>query len=399
MHSDTDIIVAGGGIAGMTAAAAFGQAGFSVLCVDPMPPVTGRDAPGADLRSTAFLQPARAFLDSAGLWPRLALHAMPLQVMRIVDAGGEHPQPRVTKDFDAADISDQPFGWNLPNWLLRRELAAHLAQMPGVDYRTGVAARTLFTREGQARVGLDDGSRITARLVVAADGRHSAMRQAARIGVRTQRFGQKALAFAVTHPIPHDNVSTEIHRTGGPFTLVPLPDHEGRPCSAVVWMEDSAKADALVALPEPEFNEAMTTRACHLFGPLSLASQRTLWPIIAQEADALVAQRLALVAEAAHVVPPIGAQGLNMSLKDIATLRDLATARPQGLGDAQMLDAYARARRLDIRTRVAGVAALNRISMMSAPPLRDLRARGLDALYGLRPVRTTLMRLGLGARG
>ena len=399
MHSDTDIIVAGGGIAGMTAAAAFGQAGFSVLCVDPMPPVTGRDAPGADLRSTAFLQPAQAFLDSAGLWPRLAPHAMPLQVMRIVDAGGEHPQPRVTKDFDAADISDQPFGWNLPNWLLRRELAAHLAQMPGVDCRTGVAARTLFTREGQARVGLDDGSRITARLVVAADGRHSAMRQAARIGVRTQRFGQKALAFAVTHPIPHDNVSTEIHRTGGPFTLVPLPDHEGRPCSAVVWMEDSAKADALVVLPEPEFNEAMTTRACHLFGPLSLASQRTLWPIIAQEADALVAQRLALVAEAAHVVPPIGAQGLNMSLKDIATLRDLATARPQGLGDAQMLDAYARARRLDIRTRVAGVAALNRISMMSAPPLRDLRARGLDALYGLRPVRTTLMRLGLGARG
>ncbi|SMX50260.1 UbiH/UbiF family hydroxylase [Maliponia aquimaris] len=396
---DYDIVVSGGGIAGLSATAAFAAAGFSTLCVDPAPPVTEREADGADLRTTAFLQPAQAFLDEIGLWPRLAGHATPLQIMRIVDAGGPVPEPRVTRDFDAADISDKPFGWNLPNWLLRREMAARLTDLAKADFRPGIAATGLFTRDGEARVSLSDTTRVRCRLVVAADGRGSPMRAAAGIGVKTTRFGQKALAFAVTHPIPHGNVSTEIHRTGGPFTLVPLPDYEGRPCTAVVWMEDGTKAERLFALDPATFEAEMSERSCHLFGPLTLASRRTIWPIIAQEAERLSGQRLALVAEAAHVVPPIGAQGLNMSLKDIACLRDLALARPEGLGDVQMLDAYHKARIADIRTRVAGITALNRISQISSEPLRDIRAKGLDALYSLKPVRTTLMRLGLGASG
>jgi 2-octaprenyl-6-methoxyphenol hydroxylase len=123
---DIDVFVSGGGVAGLSAAIAFGQAGFRTVCADPAPPITERDTEGADLRTTAFLQPAQAFLDRIGLWDRLAPHAMPLQVMRIVDAGGEVPEPRVAHDFNAADISDKPFGWNLPNWLLRREMVAHL---------------------------------------------------------------------------------------------------------------------------------------------------------------------------------------------------------------------------------------------------------------------------------
>ncbi|MCC1494564.1 UbiH/UbiF family hydroxylase [Cognatishimia sp. F0-27] len=397
--TDFDIIVSGGGIAGLSAAAAFGHAGFTVLCVDPAPPVTTRDAEGADMRSTAFLQPAQAFLEEIGLWRRLADHATPLQTMRIVDAGGPDPEPRVSHDFDASDISEKPFGWNLPNWLLRREMAAHLDATDTITFRPGTATTGLFTRDGEARVTLSDGTRPRTRLLVAADGRGSPMRKAAGIGLRTTRFGQKALAFAVTHPVPHENVSTEIHRTGGPFTLVPLPDQDGRPSSAIVWMEEGPKAEALHALDIPAFEEAMSLRSCHILGPLTLASRRTIWPIIAQEATRLTAQRVALVAEAAHVVPPIGAQGLNMSLKDIAALRTLAMARPEGLGDAAMLDAYHRARITDIRTRVAGIAALNRISMVSAPSLRDMRATGLDALYRATPVRKAVMQLGLGARG
>ena len=394
-----DIVLSGGGIAGLTAAAAFGHAGFTVLCVDPAPPVTERDAAGSDLRSTAFLQPAQQLLDGCGLWARLADHAMPLQVMRIVDAGGAVPEPRVVKDFDASDISDLPFGWNLPNWLLRREMAAHLATLPTVDYRPGTATTTLFTREAEARVGLSDGTQARARLVVAADGRNSPMRQAAGIGVTTTRFGQKALAFAVTHPIPHGNVSTEIHRTGGPFTLVPLPDYQGLPSSAVVWMEEGPKAERLLALDETAFEAEMSERSCHLFGPLKLASRRTIWPIISQHAARLSSERLALIAEAAHVVPPIGAQGLNMSLNDLRALLDLAIKAPDRLGDRAMLEAYHKARIMDVRARVAGITLLNRTSMLSAPPLRDLRAKGLDALYSVAPVRKTLMQLGLGATG
>ena len=393
-----DIVISGGGIAGLTAAAAFGKAGFSVLCVDPAPPITTRDADGADLRSTAFLQPARDFLNDIGLWPVLAPFATPLQTMRIVDAGGEVAEPRVTKDFDAADISEEPFGWNLPNWLLRREISAVLNDLPNVEFRPGVKAETLFTRTAQARVGLSDGTKVFAKLVIAADGRNSPMRDAAGIGVQTTRFGQKALAFAVTHSLPHRFVSTEIHRTGGPFTLVPLPDFDGKPSSAIVWMEESAKADALMALNETAFEDAMNKRSCELYGPLNLASKRTIWPIIAQKADSLIAERLAVVAEAAHVVPPIGAQGLNMSLKDIATLLDLATKHPEQLGDQHMLDAYQKARYSDVKLRVAGITALNRTSMASDQTLRDLRAKGIDLLHGIGPVRHGLMKLGLGAK-
>jgi len=393
-----DIVISGGGIAGLTAAAAFGTQGFTVLCVDPAPPVTSRDSDGSDLRTTAFLQPAQAFLDRAGLWSRLADYAMPLQTMRIVDAGGDIPEPRVIKDFDSSDISSLPFGWNLPNWLLRREMAAQLKQIPNVEFRPGTATTSLFTRTAEARVGLSDGSTARCKLVIAADGRGSPMRQAAGIGVQTTRFGQKALAFAVTHPIPHSNVSTEIHRTGGPFTLVPLPDHNGMPSSAVVWMENGPKAQKLFALEDADLETAMTERSCGLFGPLKLASRRTIWPIIAQHAETLYSERLALVAEAAHVVPPIGAQGLNMSLNDMMALLDLAENHRDTLGDQPMLQAYHRARIADIRARVAGITLLNRTSMMSARPLRDLRAKGLDALYSLKPVRTTLMQMGLGAK-
>src|SRR6056297_3795220 len=129
---NVDIVVSGGGVAGLTAASVFGAAGFSVVCVDPTPPVTVRDAQGSDLRTTAFLQPAQALLDQAGLWERLAPHAADLQVMRIVDAGGDVSEPRIVKEFDASDISEKPFGWNLPNWLLRREILAYLEELENV---------------------------------------------------------------------------------------------------------------------------------------------------------------------------------------------------------------------------------------------------------------------------
>jgi len=395
---ETDMLISGGGVAGLVAAAAFGSAGFRVICVDPSPPVTDEAAAGADLRTTAFLQPARDLLETTGIWPRLASHATALQVMRIVEAAGDPPEAHTVRDFDSGDLSPHPFGWNLPNWLLRREMLARLDELGCVDFRPGIGSAGLFTREGEALVTLSDGSRVRTRLAVAADGRESPLRRAAGIGVRTLRYGQKALAFAVTHPIPHGNVSTEIHLSGGPFTLVPLPDRAGVPQSAVVWMERGPCIRQLEALDRADFERAMSERSCHLFGPLAMASRLSVWPIVSQHAEALTGERLALVAEAAHVVPPIGAQGLNMSLRDIATLRDLACARPEGLGDARMLGEYARQRMRDIRLRVAGIDALNRASMAGGPVLSRLREEGLKLLHDVVPVRRALMRTGLGAR-
>ncbi len=399
MTETVDIFISGGGIAGLTAAAAFGQAGFSVCLADPAPPITDAEIAGADLRTTAFLQPAQAFLDRAGLWDGLAPHAAPLQIMRIVDAGGETTEPRVSHDFDAADISEKPFGWNLPNWLIRRQVMAHLATLPNVDLRAGVGTAGLLTRTHEARVRLSDGAGLRAKLVIGADGRGSPVRDAAGIGVRTFRYGQKALVFAVTHPIPHDNVSTEIHRSGGPFTLVPLPDQAGRPASAVVWMERGPEAARLMDLAEDAFEAEMSERSGHLFGPLKLASRRVAWPIISQLAERMEAERIALVAEAAHVVPPIGAQGLNMSLADLRVLLDLAEANRADPGMRDVLTRYQRARHAEVTARVMGVDALNRASMAEAQSLRDLRMQALTALYAVAPVRRVLMRAGLGATG
>ena len=394
-RTPTDILISGGGVAGLTAAAAFGTAGFHVTIVDPAPPITTRDADGSDLRTTAFLQPAQAFLETAGLWDRLAPHATPLQVMRIVDAAAD---PVVTRDFNAADISDKPFGWNLPNWLLRREMVARLAELPNVDFRPGTGFASMVARTAGALVTLSDGSQIDAQLLIGADGRNSPVRAACGIDVKTMRYGQKAVTFAVTHDAPHDNISTEIHQAGGPFTLVPLPDHDGKPCSAVVWMDKGAEIARLSALPDAEFEAAASARSAYHYGLLTLASRRMVWPIISQIAQAITGPRTALVAEAAHVMPPIGAQGLNMSLKDLACLLDLALAAPGTLGSQQMLDSYARARHPDIRLRVTGIDALNRASIAGSPLAQELRAKGIAALHGVTPVRRTLMQMGRGAR-
>lgn len=393
-----NIVVAGGGLAGLCAAVGFGAAGRSVLCIDPTPPVTNRDDDGADLRTTAILQPGQALLDRIGVWDRLAPFASDLQVMRIVDAGGQEIAPRLACDFDAEDIGDLPFGWNLPNWLLRRELLAHLETLNTVTLQFGMGVASVTARMNEARLRLSDGQMVSAKLLIGADGRNSTVRRDLGIGVRSQSFNQKALAFAVTHPKPHENVSTEIHRSGGPFTLVPLPDHDGQPCSAVVWMERNAEADRLLTLNDNAFNAEASARSCELFGPLTLASRRSIWPMLAQVADRFAGSRTALMAEAAHVVPPIGAQGLNMSLGDLACLLDLS-AEATELGHADMLTKYDRARRPEVTARVLGVGLLNRMSMVETQGLRDLRKAGLGLIYGLSPVRRVMMKAGLGARG
>ncbi len=390
-----DIFISGGGPAGLIATCAFAAKGFSVLCVDPSRPITTNTDPHADRRSTAFLQPARKTLENAYIWKRLDPHVEALQIMRLADAGGTQNEIRYIADFDAKEVSDLPFGWNLPNWLLRRELMAQMETLDTATFRQGVGTKRTLARNAQGLVTLTDGSAITAQLIIAADGRNSPIREMAGIGVKTWRYGQKGMVFTVSHKKPHENVSTEIHRTGGPFTLVPLPDCDGSPQSAIVWMETGPETARLMDLSDTNFAREATTRSCGVVGPLTLTSQRAVWPIISQKADRLTSERTALIAEAAHVMPPIGAQGLNMSLTDIQTLVELSDEHE--LGSEQMLTAYERARKTDVSIRLQGVDLLNRASLTADPKLRVLRLKGLQFLHGSITARKLAMRAGLGS--
>ncbi|MGY9053216.1 MAG: FAD-dependent monooxygenase, partial [Rhodobacterales bacterium] len=233
------------------------------------------------------------------------------------------------------------------------------------------------------------------KLLIGADGRNSQTREAMGIPVQTWRYGQKAIAMAVYHTLPHDNISTEIHRTGGPFTTVPLPDHDGNHMSSIIWMETSAKANVLFEMDETNFNSMLNSRSCGILGNIRLASRRNLWPIITQRAKRLTGQRYALLAEAAHVIPPIGAQGLNMSLNDLATILELTNTHE--LGSVSHLSAYEKARKKDINFRINGVDALNRAAMTDNKSFLALRLKALQTLHGFTPLRKTLMKAGLGA--
>ena len=392
----TDILIAGAGLAGLIAAAACAHAGYRVSVVDPHPPQNDVAEPGSDLRSTAYLQPARDLLAEIGLWDSLAPHAVPLQTLRIVNTTGTPPQITDTRSFQSAELGEAPFGWNLPNWQSHQILISHLSAQPGVDIRFGVGVRALLTRQREAIATLSDASRIRARLVIGADGRNSPVRETLQIPVQTTRYGQKALAFVASHALPHGQVSTEIYRDGGAFTTVPLPDHQGQPCSAIVWMNDGARAQDLAALPVEAFNAEMTARACDILGPMQRIGETRLWPVITQTAQRLTAQRCALIAEAAHVLPPIGAQGLNTSLHDIATLYRLMRDNPDALGSTDQLDAYAKARHADIQHRSTAIDLFNRICKSGGSPAQALRGLGLRAAHDIAPLRHKLMQAGLG---
>ncbi len=393
---DVDIFISGGGIAGLVAAATFGNLGLSVILVDPAAPPKSATSEGSDLRTTAFLEPAKKLLDNIGIWSGLAGHATPLETLRVINCQGDPPTIRTERAFQSSDLGGPAFGWNLPNWLTRKQLTHSLDKAENVDLRLGTGFRALLTRDREAIVTLTDNTQVRARLAIAADGHLSPLREAANIRAKTTRYGQKALAFVVTHDAPHDNISTELYLSGGAFTLVPLPDHDGGPASAVVWMNDGPDAARLMKLGDHDLSAAASLRSCEVLGNLRVISPRRIWPIVTQRAERLTAERTALIAEAAHVLPPIGAQGLNTSLSDIAALRDLASARPQDIGTPDFLADYARARERDIRLRTRAIDLYNRVCRSDDPPVQSLRNLGLRLAHDIAPLRRGIMRAGLG---
>ncbi len=332
-------------------------------------------------------------------------HAKPLDQLQVIDTTGWPPVERERRSFRADDMGDDPFGWNLMNWVVRRELWSYLQGQDRITALYGTGFSSIVQRTGEIIVTLDNGDQVRAKLGVAADGKFSPpLREAVGIDVSTTRYGQKSLAFTVTHDTPHDNISTEIYNEGGPpFTIVPpLPDMAGRHASAIVWMNLGPRAVELMEMDVPDFEEVMYHRSTGLLGHMRLeGGRRSIWPIMTQTADQLVAGRVAVMAEAAHALPPpIGAQGgLNTSLNDLIALAALAEAHRGGdLGSPKMMQAYEKARKPDIAQRARVIDLFNRVARSGEAALQAVRLAGLKTVHDVTPPlrKGGVMRAGLG---
>lgn len=380
--STFDCIVAGAGPAGLAAAC--------LLAVEGRRTALAAQAPGdsADPRTVALMTPSIRMLEHLGVWPDgLKPATQPLKKLRLVDDTGSALQaPAIT--FDPAELGEDAFGWNVPLALLIPALHRRACDLGVTMLRADVVAAR--PAADHVRLMLGDGSAHEARVVLAADGRHSILREAAGIKVNRWAYEQMALATSFDHSGPHDGISTEYHKQAGPFTTVPLPGNR----SALVWMERPARATHLMALSDRDLAAEIQVCTHGELGRVSGIGPRRLFPMEGLVARDFARNRIILVGEAAHVVPPIGAQGLNMSLRDAAQAADLMEGEDDP-GSEDILRDYDALRRRDVQPRQQVIDLMNRSLLSHQVLLEGGRAIGLGLIARFGPLRRAVMGYGL----
>jgi 2-octaprenyl-6-methoxyphenol hydroxylase len=374
------IAIVGAGLAGLACAVVLKNEGHAVTLIGPAGNI-------ADTRTTALLDGSIQALAKAGVKIADSPEAAPLRVMSIVDATLRLIRARPIS-FDAREIGLEAFGWNIANGALTSALLERLSELE-VEHLPGRLLAADISG-GSVNLTIEGGPDRTADLVVAADGRNSMVRGAAGIGTSRHDYPQTALALSIEVSRDHRDISTEFHTESGPFTLVPLP---GRHAS-LVWVISPERAEALRGLDDAALSREIERQSHALLGHVRVSSQRSFWPMSTVMATSQAGARIALIGEAAHVLPPIGAQGFNLTLRDIAALAKAL----RGAGDPgseTILAAFAKARRVDIGTRHTAVDLLNRSLLSGQFALQGLRGVGLYALERIGPLRRAAMRQGL----
>jgi len=380
--TDFDVIVAGAGPAGLAAACLLALDGRRVALV------ARQQGDAGDPRTVALMQPSIRLLAHLGLWPgTLKDRTEPLRKLRLIDdTGAMFKAPTIT--FDPVELGEEAFGWNFPLGLLIPALFARAREL-GVDLIDADAAGA-EPMSGGVSVTTTDGRRLEARVAIAADGRNSVLREAA--GIRTNRWAyeQTALATSFAHSGSHDGISTEHHRQAGPFTTVPMPGNR----SALVWMERPDRAGQLMALSDDDLAAEIQIGTHGALGRVSGIGRRQLFPMQGLVARDFAKNRIILIGEAAHVVPPIGAQGLNMSLRDAAQAADLMEGEDDP-GNAALLSKYDALRRRDVQPRQQVIDMMNRSLLSGFVALEAGRAAGISLLQQFGPLRRAAMQYGL----
>ena len=383
---ETDITIIGAGLAGSIAAIKFSQMGYKIICVD----YNNQDKKIIDFRSTALLLSSISLLKNCGVWDSLEVTASPLVGIKICDVSDEKNIKNI--EFKSSEIGEKYFGFNIKNQTLHRHLNQFIIADKNITMVNNDEFVNVKFRTNASYVELKSGKRIKCKLLIGADGRNSSVREKLLIETTTKKYNQHALAFIIDHQKPHSNVSIEVYKSGGPFTIVPLSNPYE---SAVIWMEDAKFVQTVLKLDKQSFNKHITDRSGNCLGDLNLTSELSNWPIINQLSKKIIGNRSALIAEAAHVLPPIGAQGLNMSIKDIKVLADTIEGSKDP-GCQKNLIAYEKTRMKKIAMRSRIVNGLNLSSISKNSHLQKARSNALDLISSSSIAKNMLINIGLG---
>ena len=394
--SEFDVVVAGAGPAGLAGACLLAQSGCETACIAPDISEVSSHDPHAIKRTVALMQPAIRLLESLNLWPGdLIAHCAPLKRLKIVDDTLDtFSAPTVV--FTASELGMDEFGWNVPLELLVSTLT-QAADKLGVKL-IPASVMSYDVKAGLATLTLSNAEHLKAKVVIGADGRQSTLRRDAGIATSEWSYDQVALAMSFTHTSSHHCISSEYHKTSGPFTTVPLPGN----ASSLVWMVKPHEADEISNLSDDQLASRLQLEMHGDLGLVQTVTRPMTIPMRGLTARKFAANRVLLVGEAAHVVPPIGAQGLNMSLRDGAVAAEMisdAMRLDEDLGSEKLCQQYDAQRRADVLPRQAAVDTMNRSLTSQYFPLHLGRALGMTALQNIPPLRKRAMLQGMNPEG
>lgn len=397
MTTDSDILIVGGGLNGPALALALARAGHRVTIIDALAEKTRRNA-AFDGRAYALALASQRLLEAIGIWDRIADRAQPMLEIKVSDGhAGSGPSP-FFMHFDHAEIEEGPMGFMVEDRFLRRALLGAMEDEPGI---TGIGGATVVAQQtgpSGAAIALDDGRKLSAALLVGCDGRASGTARRAGIARMGHDYGQTALVCAIAHELPHHGIAHQFFMPPGPLAILPLPGN----VSSIVWSEDMAMAERINALDDAGYLAALRPRFGDFLGKIRLAGRRWSYPLNLTVAESFVAERLALVGDAAHGMHPIAGQGLNAGLRDVAALAEvltLAQRRGEDIGAPQVLERYQQWRRFDTAAMVAATDLFNRLFSNDNPLLRLGRDLGMGLVGAIPALRRNFIREAAGLTG